>query len=166
MWIVFTTYYFSSRKGSMKGKADIKWNLSGVSFPRKNRRNSLSGYTTFFIKNGALREINFSNMLNSLFKQDKVTKKSPSLARLKLDEGFQSLKGKADFKQSKIYLNNIEIVGRKRGFNAKGKSVIDKDLTQNTQIDLYDPNGLLLSWMAGKTENPLALRFTGSIKKP
>ena len=162
----FTSYYFPFMKGAAEGRSNIKWNVSGVGFPKKSRRNSLNGYASFSIQNGAFRKINFSNILNSLFRQNKFNQNGTPLSTLKLDEGFRSLSAKANFKQSKIYLKNIQVIGRKRGFNVKGRSVIAKNWLQDTYLELYDPNGLLPSEIAGKAENPLALHLVGSLTTP
>ena len=157
------TTYFPTYKDTLDGKASAKWNLSGKIFPDSIRIRSISGTANLSAVDGAFRTVDVQDSIAKIMQKVPFLKgrRSP-----KLDEGFKSLNADLRFKGGVIDVNPINVVGRGRGFTIKGKSKIQENLTQETYVDVYDPNRLLPKDISDGKGPALALRITGSLMEP
>ena len=158
------TAYFPKFKNTLEGIFNAKWNVSGAAFPSSVRMKSIKGNAKLVATDGALKSIDFQSEINSAIQKAPFLKnKTP----LQLDDGFKSFTADINFVNGDVKIDPIDMQPRNRGFVIKGKSTIHESLTQETFMDIYDPQKILPQEISqGPTKPSLAFHLTGPLSGP
>jgi AsmA family len=158
----FTTY-FPKFANTLEGTVDASWNVSGGAFPAATRIRSIKGGAKLVARDGAVKSVDFQGSINSALAN------VPFLhgKSVHVDNGFKTLSCEIKFDNGTIKADPFEAQPRGQGFVLKGKSAIKEDLTQDTYVDVYDPQGQLPKEIQAPAGKPaLALHVTGPISSP
>ncbi len=157
------TMYFPRYKNTLTGTARANWNLNGKSFPEAVRLLSMKGTIDMNAQDGSFKTADIEGSIKKIMSKIPILKKNKAP---KLDEGFKTLYAKLSFNNGIIVANPVKILQRGRGFDLRGRSVIDPNLNQDTYIDVYDPNRLLPKEISDGKSSALQLHIKGSLLEP
>lgn len=157
------TTYFPTYKNTLTGTVGANWNLSGKSFPEAARLPSIKGTMELEAADGSFKTADVQDSIVQIMSKIPFLKQKKAP---KLDEGFKTLYAKLSFNNGTISADPLKILQRGRGFDLRGRSVIDPNLNQDTYIDVFDPNQLLPKEISDGKTAALQLHIKGSLMDP
>ncbi len=157
------TTYFPTYGNTLTGTLGANWNLSGKSFPEAVRLPSIKGTADVRASEGSFKTADVQDSIVKIMQKVPILKKNKAP---KLDEGFKTLYAKLSFNNGTITANPLQILQRGRGFDLRGRSVIDPNLNQDTYIDVFDPNRLLPPEISDGKTAALQMHIKGSLMDP
>lgn len=150
-------------QNTLEGKIGGKWNLAGAVYPQSALLHSLNGTLNITGEDGRLRTIDMNESIKGVLSKVSFLK---SVTPPTIDQGFKSMRADIKFAGGTIDANPLEIIGNEKGVNIKGKSKIMEDMSQDTYIDVFDPNHVLPKELANGKEAVLQLHITGLATSP
>ncbi len=157
------TSYVPKFQNSLEGKLGANWNLKGRVYPQSAMMKALGGTMNLTAENGKLSTIDLKESIQGVMAKLPLLK---GVSPPNIDQNFKSMRADMKFANGVITANPVEVVGTEKGVNLKGKSTIQEDLTQDTYVDVYDPNRLLPKEISNGKDVAMALHITGSVKNP
>jgi hypothetical protein len=155
--------YVPKFQNTLEGKMNANWSLSGNAFPQTAIQRSLGGNVSVTAENGRLRSIDMQESIKGILSKISFLK-NQSIPNV--DENFKSMRADLKFAGGVIDANPLEIIGTDKGLTMKGKSKIQENLTQETFVDVYDPNHLLPKEISNGKDAAMQLHVTGPISSP
>lgn len=155
--------YFPKYKNTLEGIVDASWNMAGTAFPAATRIHNVKGTAKLAARDGVVKSVDFQDSIAS------ATAKIPFLKgqKVQVDNGFKSLTASVSLDSGVTKIEPLEIYPRNQGLVIKGKSTIQENLTQDTYLDVYDPQNQLPHELHGAAGKPvLPLHITGLITSP
>lgn len=150
-------------KNTIEGKVQAKWNISGAAFPSSALMKSLKGSMSINSENGKLKTMDIAESIKGSLAKVSFLK---GVNIPNIDDGYKTMRAEIRFNDGTIDAQPLELVGSKRGFDIKGKSKIFENMTQDTYVDVFDPNNLLPKEISGGKDASLQLHITGPLSSP
>jgi hypothetical protein len=155
--------YFPKYQNTVSGVINAQWNVNGALYPSTARIRNMGGTAKLTATDGVIKSLDVQSTINSVMQKVPFLKdKKP----LQIDDGFKTLTADIHFVNGEIKIDPVEVQPRNKGFVLKGKSTIAENLTQETFLDVYDPQGQLPRDIQRPGKPALALRLTGPLTGP
>lgn len=148
---------------TLEGKMNANWSLSGIAFPQSAILHQLNGTMSITAENGQLHSIDMQDSIKGILSKVPFMK-GQSVPNV--DQNFKSMRADLKFAGGVIDANPLEIVGDQKGLTVKGKSKIQENLTQDTYVDVYDPNRLLPKEISNGKDAAMQIHVTGLLSSP
>lgn len=153
--------YFPKYKNTVEGTTDADWNLTGGIYPADKRLRSMGGTVKLNARDGIFRSVDFKDTIQQTMQKVPFLKnaKAPNI-----DEGFKSLNAVANFQSGNIHVEPLNIVGKDKGVDIKGRAKIQESFEHEAFFDISDPRGLLPKEIS--MPGAVALRTSGPLTLP
>ncbi|RZA09443.1 MAG: AsmA family protein [Proteobacteria bacterium] len=155
--------YFPKFQNTVAGTVNAQWNVNGGLYPAATRLRSLGGSAKLLATDGVLKSVDVQSTINQVMKKVPFLKDRQPL---EIDDGFKTLSAEVRFNGGEVRVDPIEVQPRNKGFVLKGKSTIQENLSQETFLDVYDPQGRLPRDIQRPGKPAIALRLTGPLAGP
>jgi AsmA protein len=150
-------------QNTLEGTVSGDWNMTGAAYPQPALLRSLNGTVKIAAENGQLHSIDMKESIKGVLSKVSFLK---SVNPPNIDQGFKSMRVDLKFAGGVIDANPFEMIGDAKGLTVKGKSKIQETLTQDTYVDVFDPNRLLPSAISNGKDAAMQLHVTGLLSAP